>query len=182
MKNIKRELCLLGAALSAMIGLAILLGILAATGCATKPGDTPIDVQACETWRRAVDYYDALIATGAWIPSEDEKRAEAAARLLMAVACGTSKAVHADNMRGIAYPKQLDKFVFKGAKYELRVPFSIIQDPTGVFSLKRGLETRTIGPLYGVEGDLSGCLWMTPLAYERGLVDEIEYLHPIACQ
>lgn len=165
-----------------LVCLAITIGISAFTGCANKPGDTPIDVQACETWRRAVDYYDALIAAGAWVPSEDEKRAESSARILMAVACGTSKAIRADNLRGIPHPKQLDHFTFKGVRYVLRVPFSIIQDPTGVFSQLRGLETRTIGPLYAVDGDLSGCLWMTPLAYERGIVDEIGYLHPIACQ
>lgn len=165
--------------------LLVLVGIIAilVSGCSTTGGGAGA-IGDCATWQKALAIYDATLATGR-VPSADETRAAAVARAMIAVTCGQAKLVEPQRTRGLAWPRQPESVTVNGQRYDLAMGFKIIQDPTGVFT--RGLETITAGPFYwrvdsdGRGIDAPGCFWMLPLAYERGLTDDLTYMHPITC-
>jgi len=163
--------------------------LVAATGgCATKPGGgVQNPLTDCARWQKVVAIYDELIASGAWQPSEDERRSEVTARALLAVACGNAKLVDPSGAaKALTKPRQPDLVYVDGVTYRLHTPWKIIQDPTGVFakSVDYGpWVTVTIGPLYSCDSDYpgSGCLYCLPLAYERGLTDEVGRMYLLGC-
>lgn len=165
-----------------------LVGIIAiaVSGCSTTGGGNPI--ADCATWQKAVALYEASLATGRK-PSDDEVRAATVARAMIAVACGSARLVEPPrNSRAIAWPREPARVVVNGQRYDLFMRFHIVQDPTGVFTRDFGLATVTVGPFYsrvdsrGRPLDAAGCMWMLPLSYERGITDELSYMHSITCQ
>ena len=167
-KSIKRELGLIGSAVLAMIGLAIMLAILAMSGCA-KP--TP---DQCAQWQAAIAGYDATIGSGR-IPSDDETAVANTIRALYAVQCaGTATLTPvpsgAKEIGTIPLPRQPKRIVTTDTGerviYYLHTPFSILQDPTGVFRKDGSLATITVGPLYRTSDKVRGqYLWMPNQAW-----------------
>lgn len=152
-----------------------------AAGCATPSGNSPIG--DCASWKKAVEYYDAMRATGLWNPSEDEVRAEKMARAMLQVACGNMHlAPVPPGTKGLVPPRQPEVVVCGGIEFRKVMDWKIIQDPTGVFrSPDYGLATVTVGAFYQGPDDGPTCFRMLPLDYERGLTDEVRYMQRVGC-
>lgn len=166
--SIKRELGLLGAVLSALLGLAVLLAVMAMSGCSKPTSDQ------CAQWQAALAAYDATIGSGR-IPSQDETAVANTIRALYAVQCaGTATLTPVPSgtkeIGTLPLPRQPKRIVTTdtGARviYYLHTPFSILQDPTGVFRKDGSLATITIGPLYRTSDKVrSQYLWMPDQAW-----------------
>jgi len=177
--SIKKELGLLGACLSALLGLAILLIVMAMTGCANKPEQVG---QQCDTWNAAVAIYEAAVAAG-HKPSDDETLAYSAAKAMMAVYCagadGSTKGIGK-----IQRPPEPKTLTVSGTKYKLVVPFRIL-DTQGE-SVFKGRKDISVGPAYRrvkprgePPNERDGWLYEPDAAYQIGVNKRPSFMHPI---
>lgn len=158
-----------------------IFGLLIA-GCSnSQDGGTPSQLGDCAKWQKIVAMYDAVVASG-HVQSEDEKRAMLTAKTMLLVACGNAKLVIP---KGIAAPPQPEFVSCNGFTYRRSMEWHLIQDPTGVFdrAIDYGLATVSIGAFYVLDSDdpKNPCTYMLPLAYERGLTDEVTHMVPVGC-
>ena len=152
--SVKKEFGLVGACLSALLGLSILLLVLAMTGCTTGQGQPEQCANAQKVW----DAYQVRLLVGP-PPTGEEERIAAAARALLIIYCGAPGAAEpaiagTREIGTVPWPRQPKKFATPGPDgskvwWYRQHPFLIIQDPTGVIRLPtKGLETITTGPFY----------------------------------
>lgn len=166
----KKELTLVGAAFAALVGLAVLLAVTALSGCASGTGQP----EQCANAQKAWDAYQVRLLVGP-PPTDEETRIAAAARALLILYCGApgtaEPAVAGTKEIGtLPLPRQPKRIVTTdtGARviYYLHTPFSILQDPTGVFRKDGSLATITVGPLYRTSDKVrSQYLWMPDQAW-----------------
>lgn len=137
---------------------------------------TPPEPNRCAQWQKAVELYDLAVLSGHQ-PSEDEIRIVTTARALIAVYCdvGAKLVPVQPYVKALPLPKQpkrittLDETGYK-VIYYLHIPFSVIQDPTGVYVRKESMATITIGPLYRTaDPSRKQYLWLPDQAYLQGL-------------
>lgn len=158
----KTEIKLVGAAFAALAALAITLGVLALTGCASDDGVGPTTLEQCKRAQKIVDAYEAAIASGLHTPSAEETKYAAAAKAVLIMYCGGQGAVAPVDIAtrdtvSLSIPRQTERITIPAADgnprmlYYRKVPFSVLYWP------KVG-DALTAGPLYSTKG--SQYLWM----------------------
>lgn len=127
-------------------------------GCATKPDDGGVVTdERCAQARQVLNAYEASLAFRE--PSEDEVVAAKAAKAVLIMFCGEPGAlIPVEAAKGdfatLPIPRQPQRIKTVDpsgvvTRYYLEVPFSIIQDPTGLFRPKdASLATITTGPFW----------------------------------
>ena len=144
-------------------------------GCAS----TDTTNKYCDGARNVVKLYEASLAVR--VPTPDEIRAYTAAQAVLIMYCGApGSVVPVDGTKAIGTipkPKQPKRITTtaSGARviYYLEVPFSIIQDPSGIYRDYGSQATITVGPLYRTANpSRKQYLWMPDQAWLQGLTKE----------
>lgn len=161
------------------------IAMLLVTGCPSTPPEQPD--KYCKGAEKLVAAYEASLPFRQ--PTEDETKAYLAAKAILIAFCGRAgDLIPVDasekSIGTLPLPRQPKRIVTKDTGerviYYLKIPFSIIQDPTGIYpKTKDGLATITIGPLYKTADSVRrSYLWQPDAAWLQGLGKE-PHMNPV---